>query len=207
MSWCPAYPALFWFFHADGAQLLRSPLSRVVIDDGRSFLERSREQFDVVALDPPPPVEAAASSLLYSKEFYAAVIPHLRPGGIVQQWLPTADPQTRASVARALKESFPYVRTFGSVEGWGFHFLASESPIPATAAAVLASRMPPGAVADLLEWGPETAADREFAAVLKDEVSIDNLIREDANVPPLQDDRPINEYYLLRRISHPENPE
>jgi predicted membrane-bound spermidine synthase len=200
----PSVPALFWFFHADGARLLQSPLSRVVIDDGRSFLQRSEEQFDVIALDPPPPVEAAASSLLYSKEFYAAVIPRLRPGGILQQWLPVADPQTRASVARALKESFPYVRTFGSVEGWGFHFLASLSPIPSTPAAVLASRMPPSAVVDLLEWGPESAADRQFASVLRDEVSLDSLIREDATVPPLQDDRPINEYYLLRRLGNPE---
>jgi predicted membrane-bound spermidine synthase len=199
----PSVPALFWFFHSDGTQLLQSPLSRVVIDDGRSFLERSHEQFDVIALDPPPPVEAAASSLLYSKEFYAAVIPHLRAGGILQQWLPTADAQTRSSVARALKESFPYVRTFGSVEGWGFHFLASESPIPLTAAAVLASRMPASAVADLLEWGPETSADRQLASVLDEEVTVDSLIRLDSTVPPLQDDRPINEYYLLRRISHP----
>jgi hypothetical protein len=29
----------------------------------------SREQYDVITIDPPPPVEAAGTSMLYSKEF------------------------------------------------------------------------------------------------------------------------------------------
>ena len=63
---------------------------------------------DVITIDPPPPVEAAGSSLLYSEEFYAIVKRRLRPGGILQQWLPPkGDAFVRASVARALKESFP----------------------------------------------------------------------------------------------------
>ena len=63
----PSVPALFGYFHPDGPGLLASPRSRVVIDDGRRFLERSSEQFDVITIDPPPPVEAAGSSLLYSR--------------------------------------------------------------------------------------------------------------------------------------------
>jgi predicted methyltransferase len=86
----PSVPKLFWYYHADGPQLLKSQLSRVVIDDGRRYLERNPEQYDVIALDPPPPVEAAGSSLLYSKEFYSTVRTRLRPDGILQQWLPAA---------------------------------------------------------------------------------------------------------------------
>jgi spermidine synthase len=111
----PSVPKLFWYYHADGPQLLKSKLSRVVIDDGRRYLERSPEQYDVIALDPPPPVEAAGSSLLYSKEFYATVRTRLRPDGILQQWLPRGDPAVHAAVARALQESFPYVRAFHSI--------------------------------------------------------------------------------------------
>ena len=113
----PSVPRVFGYFHADGPALLRSPLSHVVIDDGRRYLERTYEQYDVITIDPPPPVQAAGSSLLYSKEFYAIIRRRLRPGGILQQWLPGGDPVVRASVARALKESFPYVRVFHSVEG------------------------------------------------------------------------------------------
>src|SRR5437016_14343512 len=57
----PSVPRLFSFYHADGAELLRSPLSRLVIDDGRRYLERTPQQYDVIAIDPPPPVEASRS--------------------------------------------------------------------------------------------------------------------------------------------------
>lgn len=123
---------------------------------------------------------------------------HLRPGGILEQWLPGGDSAVKASVAKALKESFPYVRAFGSVEGWGFHFLASESPIGPASAAVMASRLPTRATSDLLEWGPTSDARQQFDRVLSRESSLDQLIRVDPAVPALQDDRPINEYFALR---------
>jgi len=199
----PSVPKFFSFFHADGAQLLLSPLSRVVIDDGRRYLEWSNEQYDIITLDPPPPVEAAGSSLLYSVEFYAQIKRHLAPSGILQQWLPGGDTATTTAVARALRESFPHVRVFHSVEGWGVHLLASMQEIPRASASDLAGRMPPSAIADLLEWGPETTAARQFDRVLRAELPIEQLIAAAPGTPALHDDRPINEYYLLRRLLQP----
>ena len=195
----PSVPRVFGYFHADGPALLRSPLSHVVIDDGRRYLERTYEQYDVITIDPPPPVQAAGSSLLYSKEFYAIIRRRLRPGGILQQWLPGGDPVVRASVARALKESFPYVRVFHSVVGWGYHFLGSESPLPNPTAAELAQRLPDKAATDFLEWGPESTPEGQFADVLKREISLDDLIQQAPSASALRDDRPVNEYYLTRR--------
>jgi spermidine synthase len=202
----PSVVAVFPFFHADANQIMRSPLSHVVIDDGRFFMERSNQQYDVIAIDPPPPVEAAGSSLLYSKQFYSIAKIHLAPDGILQQWFPQGnhDPALLASVAKSLRESFPYVRVFHSVQGWGYHFLASQSPLPFPSAATLASHMPPSAVADMLEWGPELDAERQFAAVLHQELSLDDLIEQVPGVPALQDDRPINEYFILRRVQDAE---
>lgn len=54
MDLIPSVPALITYFHPDGVQLLQSPLSHVVVDDGRLYLERSNEQFDVISIDPPP---------------------------------------------------------------------------------------------------------------------------------------------------------
>ena len=48
----------------------------IVIDDGRRFLLRTNRLFDVITIDPPSPVEAAGSSLLYSREFYDVVKTH-----------------------------------------------------------------------------------------------------------------------------------
>jgi spermidine synthase len=173
-------------------------LSQVVIDDGRRYLERSSQQYDVITLDPPPPVEAAASSLLYSKEFYTAVKQRLRPDGILQQWLPAGDAVVQASVARALQESFPHVRVFRSVEHWGLHFLASNHPIPNRTAEELAGRLPASATKDMMEWGPEQTAESQFAVVLSSELSLEQIIAQAPQTPALEDDRPVNEYYALR---------
>jgi spermidine synthase len=196
----PSVPSVFWYFHPDGPQLLRSPLSHVVIDDGRRYLERTSEDYDVITIDPPPPLAAAGSSMLYSTQFYAAIRQHLVPGGILQQWLPYGDVVEKSAVAEALRDSFPYVRVFQRLpEGRLVHFIASAQPIPARTPRELVSRMPSSAIQDLMEWGPEDTPELEFAALLDNEVPIDAMIAADLHVPALQDDRPANEYYVLRR--------
>jgi predicted membrane-bound spermidine synthase len=194
----PSVPRLFGFFHADGPELLRSPMSHVVIDDGRRYLERTTQQYDLITIDPPPPVEAAGSSLLYSEEFYAAARRRLRPGGILQQWLPYGDAEDFSSVARALQDSFPYVRVFRWTEHWGFHFLASDHPLPNRNAGELARHLPPAAAADLIEWGPRQTAEDQFDMILRQEIQLADLIALSPSTPALRDDRPINEYYTLR---------
>jgi spermidine synthase len=195
----PSVPSLIGFYHEDGPELLRSPLARVVIDDGRRLLERSPDQYDVITIDPPPPVEAAGSGLLYSKQFYALARARLRPGGILQQWFPGGERAVLASVARAITESFPHVRVFQSVEGWGFHFLASDTPIPAASADVLAGRLPPSAARDLVEWWHEVTPEQALGRVVQHELPPERVLAVAPDTPALEDDRPINEYYLLRR--------
>jgi len=195
----PSVPRLFSYFHSDAPALEASPLSRIIIDDGRSYLKRSPEQYDGILLDPPPPPEAATSSLLYSTEFYALAKRHLHPGGILQQWFPGGDSATTASVARALQQSFPHVRAFRSFEHFGYHFLASMSTIPDTSASQLVARLPADAVRDLMEWGPESTPEQQFQFILDSEVPLATIVQMDPEAPALQDDRPINEYFLARR--------
>ena len=194
----PSVPRMFSFYHPDGDQLLKSPLAHVVIDDGRRYLERTKDQYDVIVIDPPPPVEAAGSGMLYSKEFYDVLKQRLRPDGILQQWLPEGDPTVRSAVARALAESFPYVRMFEYNPQWGFHFLASQRPLPRRTGAELVSRMPATAVHDLIEWPVMPTAEQEFNFVLARETSVKQFIAADPNVPAMHDDLPVNEYTLLR---------
>jgi spermidine synthase len=196
----PSVPRMFSYYHSDGDRLLQSPLAHVVIDDGRRFLERSTEQFDVIAIDPPPPIEAAGSSMLYSKEFYAILSQRLRQDGILEQWLPEGDPIVRSAVARALSESFPYVRVFQYYPTWGFQFLAGKQPIPRRTGAELVQRMPAAAVRDIIEWPFEPSAERELDFVLKRETSLSGIIASDPDAVAMQDDRPVNEYVLLRKL-------
>jgi hypothetical protein len=195
----PSVPELFGFFHEDGPRLRLLPNVHVVVDDGRRFLERTRQSFDVITVDPPPPVEAAGSSLLYTREFYRLSRSRLKADGIVQQWLPHGDTVVVSSFTRALTESFRHVRAFGSVEEFGIHYLASDAPIPDRTAAELTSRMPSDARQDLVEWGPTGTPEGIFTIVLGREFEVSQLLDLSRGTPALTDDRPFNEYYLLRR--------
>ncbi len=194
----PSVPKLFSYYHADADEVRKSPLAHVVIDDGRRFLERTPTRYDAILVDPPPPVQTAGSSLLYSQDFYAVAKQRLAPGGILQQWLPEADAPTQAATARAIKNSFAYVRVFQGIQGWGWHFLASDRPIPKRTAAELVARMPARAVSDMMEWGPATTAEEQMKLLLSHESSTDAVIALSPGTPTLTDDRPINEFFLLR---------
>ena len=194
----PSVPKLFSYYHADADEVMKLPLAHVVIDDGRRFLERSPTKYDAIIVDPPPPVQTAGSSLLYSQEFYAVAKQRLVPGGILQQWLPEADAPTQAAAARAIKHSFAYVRVFPGIQGWGWHFLASERPIPKRTAAELVARMPPHAVSDMMEWGPAASPEEQVNLLLSHESSTDAVIALSPATAALDDDRPINEFFLLR---------
>jgi predicted membrane-bound spermidine synthase len=194
----PSVPKLFYYFHSDGPDLLKSPQAHIVVDDGRRFLERSSAQFDVIAADPPPPIGAPASSLLYSQEFYDILKPHLRKGGIVQIWCPGDDDATMAAITTSIRNAFPYVRAFESVEGWGTHYIASMDPLPQPTPEELADKLTDRSSTDLTEWTHESTATDLFKKVLQGEQPLDQFFDPVPNAKPLSDDRPVNEYFLLR---------
>lgn len=194
----PSVPAVFSYFHPDAPEILKSPLGRIIVDDGRRYLERTDASYDLITIDPPPPLTAAGSSLLYSKEFYIIAKRKLKPGGILAQWLPGENVEIRVAVTRAVQQSFAYVRIFGPIEQGGIHLLASDDPISNRTAHEMAERLPASASADLVEWGPYSTAEAQFDAVLRKEISPDTLISKAPGVSAMADDRPINEYYLLR---------
>jgi len=199
----PSVKKVFPYFFSDADEFMRNPNGHIIIDDGRRFLKRTRKQFDVITIDPPPPVSAAGSSLLYSWEFYGAIKSRLKPGGILQQWVPRSDSQTLGAIARAIHESFPYVRAFGSIEGWGTHFLASMTPIQTPSLSDMLERLPERARKDLMEWeyNPSHNVYKNEKEVLKKMMQLEKnissfLIKETSWM--VTDDRPLNEYFLLR---------
>ena len=204
----PSVPKLLDFFNPDAPRFLASPNAHIVVDDGRRFLERTSGFYDVVTVDPPPPLEAAGSSLLYSTEFSRAVRSRLRPGGIFQQWVGGGDESLDiiVGVARSLATAFPEVRAYRSVEGWGVHFLASDRPLGRLGADELAARLPDAARADFVEWGPENTPEAQIARFLSGEAPMSAVLELAPGIPAIEDDRPINEYFFLRRRFPAETP-
>ncbi len=194
----PSVGDAFEFYFSDADETRRDPLGRIVIDDGRRFLRRTTERFDVITLDPPPPPEAAASSLLYSTEFYQLVKPRLTEHGILHQWYPGGDLSTFRALLRSISQEFPHVRVMRAFDGWGYHILASQQPIPQRSAVELADRLPESARNDLLEWSPGDPVESLFAAVMGSEIDAAAVASDDPDVI-ITDDRPYNEYYLMRR--------
>ena len=85
-----------------------------------------------------------------------------------------------------------------SIEGWGWHFFASMSPIPSRSADELLARMPAHAVSDMMEWGPDKTPREQLQHMLSGQLTTAQMIERAPASPALRDDRPVNEYFMRR---------
>jgi len=87
--------------------------TQIYYDDARSFIQTTKEKFDVITSDPIHPwVKGAAT--LYTKEYFEAVKAHLNPGGVVTQWVPLYE-----STAEAVKsEIATFLEVFPNGTVW-----------------------------------------------------------------------------------------
>jgi len=196
----PGVVSVFPIFYEDAQKVLDNPKGKIIIDDGRRFLMRTPEKFDVITLDPPPPLQSAGSSLLYSREFYKLAKLRLKENGILQQWIPGNDIYYIACMTKALKEEFTYVKAFISMEGFGIHLIASMSPLDELTPEDIVARLPQKASDDLIEWLPKQF-DAKIIFHLMKEVSVEYIIAKGEIIYGknfvLTDNTPYNEYYLL----------
>lgn len=103
----PAVLALAPLFESN-QRVLDDPRVHVHETDGRAFLRRSRERFDVITLEPMEP-HFAGTNDLYSIDFYRATAAHMDEHGVLAQWVPLhlLPPREAASVVRTFVEVFP----------------------------------------------------------------------------------------------------
>ena len=103
------------------------PRLKLVIGDGRKFIEESRDKYDVIILDLTDPLEGGTSYLLYTVEFYTAIKNRLNDDGIIvtQATSTFYALRTFATIHRTIAAVFPiarayhvYVPSFDST--WGF---------------------------------------------------------------------------------------
>ncbi len=96
-------------FDAYNHHVLDNPKVRIVVNDGRSFLAATNQMFDVITANPVHPWFKSAGSL-YASEHFALAAKHLRPGGVIAQWLPIYEltPENLASVVKTFQQHFPH---------------------------------------------------------------------------------------------------
>lgn len=115
-------------FAATNGNVAADPRVRLVQDDGRNFLNLTGEKYDLITSEPPPPL-AAGVDRLYSREYYASVLEHLTPRGLMSQWLPThlmPPPVVELAIATFL-DAFPHALL---ITGFGTDYILIGSPQP-----------------------------------------------------------------------------
>jgi spermidine synthase len=108
-----------------------NPKHRMVIDDGKTFLQLNQEGFDVVIMEPTNVWQEGMANL-FSEDFFRLVKSRLRAGGVVGQWmhLYQVDDRTVNIVLKTFSRVFPKASLFmmtdidillvGYDEGWQF---------------------------------------------------------------------------------------
>ncbi|MCH8209409.1 MAG: fused MFS/spermidine synthase [Nitrospinae bacterium] len=196
----PGVPKAMSYFHKDAEAVKSAPNVEVIIDDGRRYLKRTSKKFDVIIIDPPPPVESAGTSLLYSIEFNQIVADHLNEGGIFQAWFPSGEFKIFKGMLTSLVQVFPHVKVYESMAGWGLHLLASKEPFETPTPDQMVSRLPERAKKDLMEWAKDKDIREYVNLTLKKEIPIHTFLNDGDPSIYISDDRPFNEYFLLRRL-------
>ena len=101
-------PAATRYFGDENYHVLNDPRTDIHYDDARHFVLTTAEKFDVITSDPIHPwVKGAAT--LYSKEYFEECKRHLKPGGVITQWVPLyeSDPDTVKSEIVTFFDVFP----------------------------------------------------------------------------------------------------
>jgi spermidine synthase len=76
---------------------LNDPRTHLHIEDGRVFLQTSRDRFDLITGEPPPPRTPGAANI-YSREYFQLMYDRLEEGGMATYWVPVARPDPGTDV-------------------------------------------------------------------------------------------------------------
>jgi spermidine synthase len=206
----PSVPTMFHWFYSDATQILAAPNAHVIVTDGRNHLELTPKTYDIIVTDPPPPIESSGAAVISSLEYYRAGAARLNPGGIMMQWTPYG-----GSVA----EFLDHIRTFRAVfpndivafgpGGYGFFLIGSAEPLAFTDANIRAILARPGVLEDISSAYDSPAktvdawAQKIPSLVWIQGGTVDRVV---GGGPLITDDRPLPEYFLLRRLLDDKSP-
>ncbi len=191
----PSVPVMLPVFFSDATDVLQNSRGRIIINDGRNYVRLTEKRYDVITVDPPPPVNAAGTTVLYSREFYEQGKKALRPGGLFAQWLFYGSRHDDFQMlVKSYIEVFPYVEVFRSPNSSGVYLVGSETPINRMGAWVTSRLATPSVNKDINEWN------QWKPSVLQDLYLGDRelLVHYSRGATGVSDDHPRTEYFLIR---------
>jgi spermidine synthase len=206
----PSVPEMFGYFFPDAARVLDEPNGRIIVADGRNFMDLSQGRYDIIVTDPPPPIYSSGASVISSLEYYQAGHARLTPGGVMMQWFPfgasVAETQGHIGTFRAV---YPHVTIAFGPGRHGMFMLGSDAPMTFTDAAIRSVLARPGVLADISSAADSPAKTVDAWARLIPSImwitdaKVDGFV---GNGPLVTDDRPYSEYFFLRNTFGAKSP-
>ena len=170
-------------------------------------MELTEETYDFVVVDPPPPIESAGVSVISSLEFYQAAKRKLTADGVMVQWVPYGQTLDEfLAHVRTFQQVFANVRVIAGAGGYGFYMIGSDGSVDLDPAQMTAVLERPGVLEDV-NSAPDskqrTVEDWVNTLLGLTWASGDELTAAVGDGPLITDDRPLPEYFLLRRLQDP----
>ncbi|MFN2583011.1 MAG: fused MFS/spermidine synthase, partial [Candidatus Dormibacteria bacterium] len=200
----PSIPNQMPMFYDDAQQYLHNPKARIITDDGRNHVKLTSRRYDAITVDPPPPIQAAGASVLYSKQFYEDAHHALLRGGLMFQWLYFGiDLDQFREHLRTFRSVFPHVMLMTSPRHGGVYMLGSDDPITLDRSNISRFLDTPQAVSDI-----SGAPDATYLQPGSWTQLVSNMVwLQDDQVdafagagPMITDDAPLTEYYILHQL-------
>ena len=105
------------FFKTFNLDVLKNPNHKIIIDDGRNYLLKNKEKYNIIVQEPSDPWQSF-SSALYSKEFFELVKDDLDEDGLFVKWVPIylMSPEDFKSFYKTFNSVFPYNLAFANIK-------------------------------------------------------------------------------------------
>jgi spermidine synthase len=147
--------------------------------------------------------------VISSLEFYRAAKSRLNPGGVMVQWVPLGPTQDEfLAHVRTFLQVFPNVLVTEGPGVNGFYMIGSDGPVDFDPQAMAGALARSGVLTDLnsaRDSQNRSAADWITALQANAWASGDTLRRAVGDGPLITDDRPLPEYFLIRRLTQPKS--
>jgi spermidine synthase len=114
----PAVREAARYFDRYNGKCLDDPRNELFVNDGRNHLLLTDRRYDVVVSEPPNPWIAGVGSL-FTREFFELVKQHLKPGGVVCQWLQTYQfhEDDLRTILATFRDAYPYMHVWQGAPG------------------------------------------------------------------------------------------
>ena len=103
------------------------PRVKLIIDDGRKFIEDKVDEYDVIILDLVDPIKNTQAVFLYTVEFYEKIKKSLRENGVIvtQATSPSSTPDVYSVIYNTIRHVFRFSRPYSIYmksfdDLWGF---------------------------------------------------------------------------------------